>query len=411
MQQQGPVTPAPGGIAPTSPSGEPAPRAMEAEPIVRRSPRRVQRMIATILVAGLVIAAGYGTYTYIATHPGRPVLVIYSYSSLLGGGCGQGNSTLYSKVFGAFGAAHGVDFEIECPASTLSTTLIDQANAPVADLAIGLDEVTAPQAEAAHVLLPYRSPALADISPSVAAELSSDHAVTPYEWGYLGIDYCPAFANETHGAIATSAFPEFATNASWAQNLIVEAPTDIVGEEFLLWEIAFETQVLHTDWRGWWSAVAPKIVMADSWDTAFGLFTCAPHAPQEVVSFLADPAYAAYYGTFPLGSTVSHWPEQANGTSYGWRATYGIGIVNGTRNLALDEEFVNWFLSPTVQSLLPTAEWEYPANTTVPVPPVFGAAIDPGTITPLNDDLPPATIAANLSMWLSEWQSTVNAAG
>lgn len=392
------------------PTGTPS-NSLES-PLRRRSPRRVRNLLVAVVLAGILVAAGFGTYTYLATHHHRPVLVVYTYPSLLGGGCGQANASAYAQVFGAFGAAHGVDFELECPASTLSTTLIGQANAPGADLVIGLDEVTTPQAEAAHVLLPYRSPALADIAPSVTAELSSDGGVTPYEWGYLGIDYCPAFLNATGHAIASSAFPEFAANASWARNLIVEAPTDIVGEEFLLWEIAFATEVLHTNWTSWWSAVAPKLVMSESWDTAFNqLFTCAPQAPQAVVSFLTDPAYSAYYGISPIGSTVSHWPESSNGTSYGWRAAYGIGIVSGSRNIALDEQFINWFLSPTVQSLFPTSEWVYPANRTVGLPAVFGAAQNPDSIVPLNDGMPPATIAANLSTWLDEWQSTVNAAG
>jgi len=56
-------------------------------------------------------------------------------------------------------------------------------------------------------------------------------------------------------------------------------------------------------------------------------------------------------------------------------------------------------------------EWEYPANTTVPLPSVYGAAIDPTTITPLNDRLTPAEIAADLPGWLSEWQSIENSYG
>ncbi|MCI4363170.1 MAG: extracellular solute-binding protein [Thermoplasmata archaeon] len=349
----------------------------------------------------LVLFAGFGTYTYLATHSSEPTIVVYAYDALFGSGCG---SPEYGAVFGAFASAHHVHFEVECPSGTLSTTLINEANAPAADLVIGLDEVTAPQAEAAHVLLPYHSPATPYLPPAVQQELSPDGAVTAYEWGYLGIDFCSAFANATAGTVAHSAFPEFAANSTWAKNLVVENPTtDITGEEFLLWEIAFATQVLHANWQDWWRAVAPNLRTSDRWADAFNGFTCARGTPQAVASYLTDPAYAAYYGSGgppPFNSTASSY----NGTEYGWRAAYGIGIVSGSANVPLDQQFIDWFLSPSVQTLLPTTEWEYPANTTIPLPPSFSAAPDPRNIVPLNDGLPPATIAHELPGWLDAWQ-------
>ncbi|HUJ77779.1 MAG TPA: thiamine ABC transporter substrate-binding protein, partial [Thermoplasmata archaeon] len=81
-----------------------------------------------------------------------------------------------------------------------------------------------------------------------------------------------------------------------------------------------------------------------------------------------------------------------------------VGIVRGSRHVALDEQFENWFLSGSVQKLLPTLEWEYPANSTVALPPVFSAAVAPGSIVPLNDAIPPATLAREMPIWSEEWQ-------
>jgi thiamine transport system substrate-binding protein len=368
----------------------------------------MRRFSAALFVATFVLFAGFGTYTFLATHSSEPTIVVYTYSSLFGSGCG---SPEYSAVFGAFAAAHHVHFEVECPSGTLSSTLINQANAPAADLVIGLDEVTAPQAEAAHVLLPYTSPAEAYVPSAVQAELSPDGGVTAYEWGYLGIDYCSAFANATAGGVAHSAFPDFASNSSWARNLVVENPTtDITGEEFLLWEIAFATEVLHTDWQSWWRSVAPVLPTSDSWADAFNAFTCSPGTPLAVSSYLTDPAYAAYYGSggaLPFNSTVSTY----NSTEYGWRAAYGVGIVNGSANVGIDKEFIDWFLSPSVQNLLPTTEWEYPANSTIALPPAFAAVPSPTGIVPLNGALPPSEIASELPSWLDAWQAIENSAG
>ncbi len=121
-----------------------------------------------------------------------------------------------------------------------------------------------------------------------------------------------------------------------------------------------------------------------------------------VVSYSTDPAYAAASGEPGVfNSTVSWW----DGTEYGWKAIYGIGIVNGSREISLDEEFENWFLNGTVQSEIPENEWEYPANDTIPLPSVFDAAIDPSGIVALNDGVTPATLASDLPGWIATWLS------
>ncbi len=365
---------------------------------------RLGRYLLVSVVALIVLVAGYATYGYLATQSHGTVLTIYTYPSFLGGGCGQNAST----VFAGFERAHDVSLRFLCPAGTLAGTLIAEKSAPVADLVVGLDEVTTPQAEAAGVLVPYAPPALASVSPSLASELSPDHAATPYEWGYLGFDACGPFANATLPARQPS-FPGFAANSTLAGNLIVEDPTsDITGEEFLLWEIAFYTEVLHAPWAPWWSAVAPHVTTADSWGTAFSAFTCAPSAPQMVVSYLTDPAYAAAYGApGSIASSGSWW----NGTEYGWRSVYGAAIVRGSPHLGLDEAFLQALLAGPVQAGLPTEEWEYPANATVPLPPVYQDAPNVSGIVALNGAIPPSSVAAQLPGWIDTWQATVNSAG
>ena len=76
--------------------------------------------------------------------------------------------------------------------------------------------------------------------------------------------------------------------------------------------------------------------------------------------------------------------------------------------MTLDQEFENWFLSGTVQSEIPTNEWEYPSNGTVPLPAVFGAALDPSTIVPLNEATTPADVVASLYGWVSTYEELAN---
>jgi thiamine transport system substrate-binding protein len=371
----------------------------------RRQPLQARRVWLAIGVAVLVGVAGYAAYAYWVTRTpsGEPTLTVYTYPSLFGGSC---SAPAFSTVFGTFESAHKVHIDVECPPGTLLNALAAEKGSPRADLAIGLDEITAPVAEADGLLTPYRSPALAHVPGALVAELSPALAVTPYEYGYLALDYCPAFANATSGAVGEATLPAFAENASWADNLIVENPTtDITGEEFLLAEIAFYQGVLHEDWTAWWRAVDPHLAAYPSWSDAFNAFTCQAGTPGSVVSYSTDPAYAANAGTpGAFGATVFHW----DGSAYSWRTIYGIGIVRGSAHLELDEAFVDWFLGGTVQAQIPTTEWEYPANATVPLPPVYASALNVSDVVALNPTFPPSSLPGQLPGWLDEWQTVAN---
>ena len=376
-----------------------------------RRPGRVGRALLALTVAVVVAVAGFGAYEYVSTlaPAGEPTLVIYTYPSLFGGAdCG---APAFSTVFGTFASSHHVRIEVECPAGTLLSTLIAQAGSPGADLVIGLDEITTPVAEDDDLLVPYEPAGLANVSPALVAELGPDYGAVPYEYGYLAIDYNSTFAATTGGTVAHATFPDFTSNATWAKGLLTEDPEyDITGEEFLVWQIEYYESVLHEAWQTFWQDVWTEGLPnpAPDWGTAFGEFTSPTGNPPMVVSYSTDPAYAAANGEGgQFNSTVSWW----NGTEYGWRTIYGIGIVRGTQHLALDEEFENWFLGGVVQSEIPENEWEYPANTTVPLPAVFDAAVDPATIVPLNNDVLPSEVATELPGWLATWLSLAPGSG
>jgi thiamine transport system substrate-binding protein len=370
-----------------------------------RRPGRVGRAVVAVAVAVVVVVAAFGIYEYEngLAPGGEPTLVVYTYPSLFGGAdCG---APAFTTVFGQFASSHHVRIDVECPAGTLLGTLLDQASSPAADLAIGLDELTTPVAEADHLLVPYDPPALVDVPAALADELSPDHGAVPYEYGYLAIDYNATFAATTRGAVAQATFQNFTENATWARGLLTENPEyDITGEEFLVWQIAYYEALAHRNWQSFWTTVWNEGLPtpAPDWGTAFGEFSATSGNPPMVVSYSTDPAYAAANGEpGAFNSTVSWW----NGTAYGWRTIYGIGIVNGTKHLALDEQFEDWFLNGTVQNEIPLNEWEYPANVTVPLPPVFAAAIDPSTIVALNAEITAAEIVADLPTWIQQWLS------
>lgn len=372
-----------------------------------RRPGRAGRVLVALGITLVVALAGAGTYVYLTNQFGGTTLVVYTYPSLLGG-VDCGNRTAFQTVFGTFASAHHVRIVVDCPPGNLLGALERQRAAPVADLVIGLDEITTPQAEAAGLLVPYAPSGLANVPGYLVSQLSPDHGAVPYEDGFLAIDYNRSFYNATSGAVAHASLPDFVTNTSWARTFAVEDPTvDITGEEFLLWQIEYYTHVLHQNWTTFWTSPGGRaLTIAPSWGDAFGYFSAGTVAL--AVSYATDPAYAAFYGeTGAFNATGSWW----NGSEYSWRTIYGIGIVNGSRHLALDQEFENWFLGGEVQALLPTNEWMYPANQTVVAPPAyFDYAIPPGQLVALNNETAPSEVSASLPGWLATWSSLTSGA-
>ncbi|MCI4368719.1 MAG: thiamine ABC transporter substrate-binding protein [Thermoplasmata archaeon] len=374
----------------------------------RKRPGDLGRVLGAVGVATVLLLAGAAVYTYeLARAPtGEPVLTIYAYSSLFGG---NGSLSVYDQVFGAFERAHGVRIDLEYPSGTLASTLVAEKNAPGADLVIGLDEITAPQADAHGVLLPYSPPGLSNVSPSLIATLAPDHSVTPYEYGYLSFDFNQSDFPVVPSSVQNISFPGLASNGSLARSLVLENPeTDITGEEFLLYEIAFFEHVLNASWLPFWQSIDPHASVVDSWSTAWSEFTAPSASPAMTVSYSTDPAYAAANGAAgTIGATVASW----EGVRYAWQTVYGIGIVAGSPHVTLDQEFIDWFLSGAVQSEIPTNEWEYPANNATALPSVFSAAVNTSGLVPLDSALPPATIVSSLPGWLDDWQSLYNVYG
>ncbi|EQD30946.1 thiamine-binding periplasmic protein precursor, partial [mine drainage metagenome] len=146
-------------------------------------------------IAVALVLAGVGVY--IDLNPGGggscptrfgsggTLLTVYTYSSFLGGPC---NTAALESVFGTFAEAHRATVHLVEPSGTLLYSL-GHPIGPPADVVIGLDEVTATAALHDGLVVPYTSPALSEMVPGLAEELSPGSAATPYEYGYLGIDY------------------------------------------------------------------------------------------------------------------------------------------------------------------------------------------------------------------------------
>ena len=379
------------------------------QPTVGRSARRWPNRLRWLVpvVAAVVVIAAFGIYYYTETTRsactgGPHTLVIETYETFLDSGANP--AAARSSVFGGFENETHSRICVEYVSGDLATNLLTSSG-PLPDVVIGLDELTAPRVDAAGLLVPYAPPELDHVPSALVANLAPDHSVVPYEYGYIGLDYNVSY-DRSHGQpYSTGDFLEkIATNRSLASQFLYEIPPDITGEEFLAMEVAFSTVVLHQNWTDFWHSVGPIAPSTPDWGSGFSEFSAGQYA--SFVSYTTDPAYDAYFG--PVGA-INTSVLRYGGANYSWESIYGVGIVRGgVHNLTLAEQFENWLLSGPVQSVLPTNEWEYPANDTEALPGAFNWSVPPASIVPLNSFEPANETAANMPGWILEWQAAVS---
>lgn len=350
--------------------------------------------VAVVVGVLLVVAALYAVFNYYAP-TGEKTLVIYTYSSLFT--YAPNVTAVNDTVFGEFEAMYHVHIDVVRFSGTQSMlqALIQQKSNPQADLVIGLTNIEAPEAISQGILQNYTPPNLKYVPSFLVDDLDPNHYLVPYEYAPITVDYC----NTTMPANVSF---DYLAQPSVASHLVLENPTiDSTGLSFLLYEIAFYTYVEHSNWLTWWQQVSKYANIQPTWDAAFNIFPSKQY--NMAVSYGSDPAYFAYYNMTGCGTAAMHY----QGKTYTWLEIEGMGIVKGAHHPALAEAFENWFLSTTVQSLIPTSEWVFPANSQVTLPSLYSSAVNYQGSVVLNNYLSPQEISANLSTWLSEWQSAV----
>ncbi len=361
-----------------------------------------EKKLIAIGFAVIIAAAGFTIYfNENAPHAGGNSLVIYVYNSFLA--YGPSYQEAYNTVFGTFEKAYGVSIVLKnISAAYLLLTLVAQKSNPQADLVIGLTESNGMQAVYDGVLQKFSSTADPYINSSLLADMGPAASyLTPYEYSYLGIDFNKS---NPSGPEFSPSFPGLLSQGNLS-NLIIENPTlSDTGQEFLLWEISYYEYLMKANWTAWWNASMPVISsnknIYQSWGSAFNQFESNGTARSLLVSYLTDPAYNYYFG---YGNYTGSTATQYNGTEYGWRTIYNIGIVNGSSKLSLDRKFINYFLNSTVQNAIPTNEWMFPANSTVDLPVSYSVLPNQSNIVPLNNYLNALTIYRDLPTWVQEW--------
>jgi thiamine transport system substrate-binding protein len=272
-------------------------------------------------------------------------------------------------------------------------------DAPLADVFYGVDNTFLSRALAAGIYEPYTSPLLAKIPAEF--RLDPSNHVLPVDYGDICINYDKAYFS-THNLPVPGSLEDL-LNPLYKNLLVVENPaTSSPGLGFLLATIkTFGAEGYLNYWR---SLRTNSVVVVDGWETAYytNFSGSSGHGPQPlVVSYASSPAAEVIYASSPVTTAPT---ASILGTDTCFRQVEFVGILKGTKHLALAQKFVDFMLNQQFQGDMPLQMFVYPVNPAVSLPSEF---IQYAQIASQPATLDPSEIAANRDQWIADWTAAV----
>ena len=340
--------------------------------------------------------------------------IIYLLGSLLLAGCGsQEPATLRLMTHDSFAISevviqqfedeHNVTVEIlpSGDAGAMLNQAILSQDDPLADLLFGVDNTFMSRALSADLYEAYESPALANVPD--ALELDDTHHLTPVDYGDVCLNYDKAWFIEK-GVPVPQSLREL-TDPAYNGLLIVENPaTSSPGLAFLLTTIeVFGESGDYTYLDFWADLRANDVLVTNGWEEAYyGDFTVGGGGTRPlVVSYASSPPAEVYYAETPPNEAPTA-SIVAPGTCF--RQVEIVGILKGTENQDLAEQFIDFMLSESFQEDIPLNMFVFPANEQASLPDVFTqwAQIPE---EPVRGDA--AAVEANRETWIEAWTEVV----
>ncbi len=271
--------------------------------------------------------------------------------------------------------------------------------APLADVFYGVDNTFLSRALGADIYEPYDAPALKSIPAEF--QLDPSHRALPVDSADVCIVYDKAYFSAHQLAVPGSL--EDLTKPEYKGLLVMENPaTSSPGLSFLLATIKHFGE---SNYIGFWRQLRQNgLQVVDGWETAYytNFSGSSGKGPQPlVVSYSTDPAAEVMFAqTPPPDSTVG--AILAPDTCF--RQIEFVGILKGTKQQALAEQFIDFMLGPKFQADMPGQMFVFPVLPGVGLPEAFTKyAQRPAQPA----SLPPDGIAKNRDAWIQAWTQAV----
>ncbi|PHR30145.1 MAG: thiamine ABC transporter substrate-binding protein [Desulfotalea sp.] len=271
-------------------------------------------------------------------------------------------------------------------------------NNPLADIFYGVDNIFLSRALKADIFRPYNSPLLTKISDDL--KLDTSNRLLPVDYGDVCLNYDKAWFAKR--AIAPPRNLADLIKPEYKGLTVVENPaTSSPGVAFLLATI--ETFGDEGYLQFWKDMRTNDVVVAAGWNDAyFGHFTAASKGDRPiVVSYASSPPAAVYYSETPLEEAPTA-AVLTDGSAF--RQIEFIGILKGSKNIALAEKFVDFMLSKPLQEDISLKMFVFPSNMEAQLPDVF---IKHAKVAQKPAMIAPERIEAMRDNWIDAWTTAV----
>jgi thiamine transport system substrate-binding protein len=272
-------------------------------------------------------------------------------------------------------------------------------NNPQADVFYGVDNTFLSRALDSGIFTAYESPALASIPAEF--KLDATNQELPVDYGDVCINYDKAYFSTKNLAVPQSL--DDLTKPAYKDLLVTENPaSSSTGLVFLLATIAQYGSDGYLDY--WKQLKANGLVVVDGWETAYNTnFSGASGkgAQPLVVSYASSPAAEVVYASSPVTESPT---ASLVGKNMCFRQIEFVGILQGTKHLALAQKFVDYMLNQSFQEDMPLQMFVYPVNQKAILPEVF---VKSSQIPEEPATLSPQEIAANRDKWINDWTEAI----
>jgi thiamine transport system substrate-binding protein len=282
----------------------------------------------------------------------------------------------------------------------LNQALLSKDN-PMADVIYGVDNTFLSRALAGDILEAYESPSLEAIPDDL--ELDPGHRMLPVDYGDVCLNYDKGWFEE-HDLAPPGDLPDL-TLADYKGLTVAENPaTSSPGLSFLLATIGRFGETGDYTYLDYWTDLrANDLLVTDGWEDAYwGNFTYASDGDRPiVVSYASSPPVEVFYAEQPFDEAPTG-VVVADGSCF--RQIEFVGILQGTPNRDLAEQWIDFMLGTTFQEDIPLKMFVFPANSQAALPDVFARfALVPEKPAMVAPD----AIEANRETWIEAWTRTV----
>jgi thiamine transport system substrate-binding protein len=347
-------------------------------------------MLALLLACLFITACTTSASTELTSAPGdERVLTIMTHDSF----------SVSEEVLNAFFADH--DFEVRFLKSGDTGTAVNKAilskDQPLADVFYGIDNTFLSRALDEGIFTAYQSPLLSEIPDNF--ELDPQFRALPVDYGDVCLNYDKAYFEENN--IPPPMNLEDLANPIYKGLLVVQNPaTSSPGLAFLLATIGHYGELNYLEY--WEKLVQNDLLVVNDWEIAYYQeFSRSGGERPIVVSYGSSPPFEVLYAEVPLDEPPTT-AVVSDGSCF--RQIEFVGILNGTPNRKMAEQWIDFMLSTDFQEDIPLQMFVFPVNENAALDEIFenhlAIAENPAYVSP-------DSIAKNRETWIQAWTEAV----